>query len=306
MLDSGPMLLIAWAVGGLFALAGAFTYAELATSFPHPGGDYRFLREAFGPGAAFLFAWSRFSVIFTASGALLAFVAADYLAQIVPLSEPGKAGVAALAVVMLTAVNLRGLRFGAGGQAVLVTLDILALLSLGAAAVWLIAHGTPSLTPMMTAAAKAGALQPLSPAALGRFGAAMVFIMLAYGGFNDAATLSAEVKGPRDMTLAMVGGMSRIDRDVPPFSVVEGHPGRVRGLNRIGIKRSGLAAKEGGAEARQLQEVWSQLYRSDRVLAEALVAVQAQELLPAAQELCDFLRASISPGRRGPLPAQRP
>ncbi len=107
-------------------------------------------------------------------------------------------------------------------------------------------------------------------------------------------------------TLAMVGGMSRIDRDVPPFSVVEGHPGRVRGLNRIGIKRSGLSARAGGAEARQLQEVWSQLYRSDLVLAEALVAVQAQELLPAAQELCDFLVASISPGRRGPLPAQRP
>jgi len=107
-------------------------------------------------------------------------------------------------------------------------------------------------------------------------------------------------------TMAMVGGMSRIDRDVPPFSVVEGHPGRVRGLNRIGIKRSGLAERYGGAEARQLQEVWSQLYRSDRVLAEALVAVQAQELLPAAKELCDFLVASISPGRRGPLPAQRP
>jgi len=107
-------------------------------------------------------------------------------------------------------------------------------------------------------------------------------------------------------TMAMVGGMSRIDRDVPPFSVVEGHPGRVRGLNRIGIKRSGLAERYGGAEARQLQEVWSQLYRSDRVLAEALAAVQAQELLPAAKELCDFLVASISPGRRGPLPAQRP
>ena len=107
-------------------------------------------------------------------------------------------------------------------------------------------------------------------------------------------------------TMAMVGGMSRIDRDVPPFSVVEGHPGRVRGLNRIGIKRSGLAERSGGAEARQLQEVWSQLYRSDRVLAEALVVVQAQELLPSAQELCDFLVASISPGRRGPLPAQRP
>ncbi len=201
MLGSEPILLLAWAIGGLFALAGAFTYAELASSFPHPGGDYRFLREAFGRQVAFLFAWSRFSVIFTASGALLAFVAADYLSQIFPLSELGKAGVAALAVVLLTAVNLRGIRFGAGGQVVLVTLDVLALLSLGAAAIWLIAHGVGPQTVSVA---------PPTPISINSFGAAMVFIMLAYGGFNDAATLSAEVKGPRDMTWAMAGGMGMV------------------------------------------------------------------------------------------------
>ena len=55
-------------------------------------------------------------------------------------------------------------------------------------------------------------------------------------------------------TMAMVGGMSRIDRDVPPFAIVEGHPGRLRGLNRIGIKRSGLGELDGGAQAKQLQQ----------------------------------------------------
>jgi UDP-N-acetylglucosamine acyltransferase len=106
-------------------------------------------------------------------------------------------------------------------------------------------------------------------------------------------------------SLAMVGGMSRVDRDVPPFVTVEGHPGRVRGLNRIGLRRSGLAERDGGEQLRQLQEIWRLLYRSDLVLAEALVEARRQPLLEAAEELCGFLEASIAPGRRGPLPGQR-
>jgi UDP-N-acetylglucosamine acyltransferase len=106
-------------------------------------------------------------------------------------------------------------------------------------------------------------------------------------------------------TLAMVGGMSRIDRDVPPFMMVEGHPGRVRGLNRIGLRRSGMGEREDGAELRQLQEIWALIYRSDLVLAAALQQARRQPLLPAADELCSFLEASVGPGRRGPLPALR-
>ena len=106
-------------------------------------------------------------------------------------------------------------------------------------------------------------------------------------------------------TMAMVGGMSRIDRDVPPFAIVEGHPGRLRGLNRIGIKRSGLGELDGGAQAKQLQQVWADLYRSDAVLADALQRVRQQTLYPPAETLVSFLEASIGPGRRGPLPAGR-
>lgn len=106
-------------------------------------------------------------------------------------------------------------------------------------------------------------------------------------------------------TMAMVGGMSRIDRDVPPYAIVEGHPGRLRGLNRIGIKRSGLGDLDGGVQARQLQQVWAELYRGEAVLADALRAVRQQELLPPAETLVSFLEASIGPGRRGPLPAGR-
>ena len=105
-------------------------------------------------------------------------------------------------------------------------------------------------------------------------------------------------------TLAMVGGMSRIDRDVPPFMVVEGHPGRVRGLNRVGLRRSGIANLDEGAQVRQLQEIWNLLYRSDRVLSAALVEASSLDLMPPARQLCQFLEGSVGPGRRGPLPVQ--
>ena len=103
--------------------------------------------------------------------------------------------------------------------------------------------------------------------------------------------------------MAMVGGMTRVDRDVPPYCLVEGHPGRVRGLNKVGLRRSGLAARNDGAEFKQLQEIWTLLYRSDLVMAEGLKQARQHNLLPAAEHLCTFLEASIGPKRRGPLPA---
>ena len=102
---------------------------------------------------------------------------------------------------------------------------------------------------------------------------------------------------------AMVGGMTRVDRDVPPFCMVEDHPGRVRGLNRVGRPRSGMASNREGRELKQLQEIWTLLYRSDRVIAEGLREARTQPLLPASEHLCSFLEASIGPGRRGPMPA---
>ncbi|WP_164156664.1 APC family permease [Sandarakinorhabdus rubra] len=199
-IGNDALVLVAWAVGGVFALAGALCYAELSTAFPHPGGDYRFLRLAFGPGIAFLFAWSRFAVIFTASATMLAFVAADYIAELVPLSAFARGAVAAGSILLLTVLNLAGVRRSTGGQVALVAIDVLALLALGGAALALLAAGTPQVAP--TPAPR--------PFEAGSFGAAMVFVMLAFGGFNDSATLSAEVRRPRDMTIAMVGGMGLV------------------------------------------------------------------------------------------------
>ncbi len=102
-------------------------------------------------------------------------------------------------------------------------------------------------------------------------------------------------------SLAMVGGMTRVDRDVPPYCLVEGHPGRIRGLNRVGIKRRGLSSQN-PREFVQLQEVWSLIFKSGHIYKKGLELAKERSLLKPSKELCDFLEASIGPGRRGPIP----
>ncbi len=192
-------VLIAWALGGVFAIAASLCYAELSTAFPSPGGEYHFLREAFGKTVGFLFAWSRFAIVFTASSAMLAFLAADYLAQIVPMGQLARAGVAVTLILALALLNARGIKSGTSGQMALVLLDVSALIALGVAG---LVVTTMAAAPPPSPAAGAGGG--------GGFGAAMIFVMLAYGGFNDSATLSAEVREPRDMTRALIGGMGLV------------------------------------------------------------------------------------------------
>ncbi len=103
-------------------------------------------------------------------------------------------------------------------------------------------------------------------------------------------------------TMAMVGGMSRIERDVPPFCIVEGHPARVRALNRIGLHRSGLAELDGGRQLVDLKRTWTAIYRQHQPLAHALTQLRTAPLSAAAETLVAFLEASNAPSRRGPIP----
>ena len=101
--------------------------------------------------------------------------------------------------------------------------------------------------------------------------------------------------------LAMVGGMTRVDRDVPPFTLAEGHPGRLRGLNRVGIKRSGLI-ENNLLDQKLLQKIWNLLFKSDYVLSNALDLAMKENLDDSSNKLCNFVRNSISKNRRGPMP----
>ena len=101
--------------------------------------------------------------------------------------------------------------------------------------------------------------------------------------------------------LAMIGGMTRVDRDVPPFCLAEGHPGRLRGLNRIGIKRSGLM-ENNDFDLKLLQSTWNLLFKSDHVISDALELAIKGKLDFSSTKLCNFLKYSISKQRRGPMP----
>ena len=101
--------------------------------------------------------------------------------------------------------------------------------------------------------------------------------------------------------LAMIGGMTRVDRDVPPFCLAEGHPGKLRGLNRIGIKRSGLMENK-QVDLKLLQSTWNLLFKSNNVLTDSLDTAIKGKLDFSSKKLCDFLKDSISKGRRGPMP----
>ena len=101
--------------------------------------------------------------------------------------------------------------------------------------------------------------------------------------------------------LAMIGGMTRVDRDVPPFCLAEGHPGRLRGLNRIGIKRSGLMENK-DFDMKLLQSTWNLLFKSKNVISESLDIATNGELDLSSTKLCNFLKKSISKERRGPMP----
>lgn len=180
----------AWLLGGLVSLLGALCYAELATAYPHVGGDYHYLSRAFGREIAFLFGWARMVVIQTGSIASVAFVFGDYFSQLLPIGGLPPAVWAALAVAVLTTLNVVGVRQGKWTQNVLTGIKVLGL----------------SLVVVIGIAFAAPAAQPaaISPSR-SAFGLAMVFVLYTYGGWNEAAYISAELQEVRrNMTRALV------------------------------------------------------------------------------------------------------
>ena len=194
---SSSMFLLIWVLGGFVSLVGALCYAELTTTFPHTGGDYHFLTRAFGKRQAFLFAWARMSVIQTGSIALLAFIIGDYLTEIQPLGAYSAFLYAALVVILLTAINVLGLRFGTGTQRLLTTLEVAGLLLIVLVGFFF----APPIPDVPVESSDMGGPAP-------SLGLAMVFVLLTFGGWNEAAYISAELRsGPRGMVKALMLGI---------------------------------------------------------------------------------------------------
>lgn len=195
--DSGGMMLLVWIFGGAVSLIGALCYAELTTTFPNTGGDYHFLMRAFGKRTAFLFAWARMSVIQTGSIALLAFIFGDYVAQIYYLGVHSAVIYAALLVVALTAINIVGIHIGAGAQKFFTAVEVLGIILIIGVG-FLIIPEAPDTSSTFTPVNTGG----------NSLGLAMVFVLLTFGGWNEAAYISAEIKkGKKKIAVALIASL---------------------------------------------------------------------------------------------------
>ncbi len=195
---SETVFLLLWLAGGAVSLIGALCYAELASGHPDAGGEYHFLDRAFGPATGFLFAWARMAVIQTGAIAAVAFVLGDHAAKILPLGPFGPAIYAALAVVVLTGLNISGVKHSKRVQNLL-TLTVAGVL----AAISVVALMVGPVVPVAVAPPAGGTVTIA--------GLAMIFILLSYGGWNEAAYLSAELgDGRRNMIRVLLVSIGTI------------------------------------------------------------------------------------------------
>jgi amino acid transporter len=195
--DAGWMLAL-WLLGAVVSFVGALCYAELASAYPHAGGDYHFLTRAFGRNVSFLYAWARATVVQTGSIALLAFVFGDYLSTIVSLGPKSSAKWAAVVVIALTAINVAGLRQSVRIQNTLTALEVLGLLAIVVAG-FAAAAPAESMPVPFSATPQAASL-----------GLAMVFVLLTYGGWSEAAYISAELKARRAIVFVLFASLALV------------------------------------------------------------------------------------------------
>jgi len=206
--SSPGWMLFAWVLGGVISIVGALCYCELATAYPSAGGDYHFLHRAFGRHVSFLFAWSRFAVITTGSIALLAFVFGDYMSQVLPIGPWSAATWGAASILVLTWLNVRGVRQGAFTQVLLTGIEVTGLVLVFVAGLVAWSQGLGASSPAALAAAAPAAASPAAAFSLPAFGLAMVFVLLTFGGWNEAAYISAELRDrQRNMLRVMVGSL---------------------------------------------------------------------------------------------------
>jgi amino acid transporter len=201
---SGPWQgLGAWMLGGVLSLIGALCYAELASTYPRSGGDYVYLTRAFGRLVGFLFGWAQLSVVLTGSIGAMAYVFSDYATAFCGAGAAGTidpsgrgAWFAAGAVALLTLMNGFGVLLSKRTQNLLTLSKVLGLAAILVAGL------------LATSAPVPRVVQPMSGPG---FGFAMIFVLYAYGGWNDAAFVAADVRDPqRNIVRVLLFGTASI------------------------------------------------------------------------------------------------
>jgi APA family basic amino acid/polyamine antiporter len=191
------LILGAWIFGGIIGIGGAFIWAELAATLPEVGGQYAYLREAYHPAVAFLYGWVLLLVIQTGGMAAVSITFARYFVELTGLQIPDWI-IATTALAVLTLINCLGVKTGGRTQSGLMVMKIAAIVALVVAGAVLAGHHVTVTTPSER------------HSSLTSFGAAMVPVLFAYGGWQTANFLAAEVKEPeknlpRGLLLGVLG-----------------------------------------------------------------------------------------------------
>ncbi|MBV9344472.1 MAG: amino acid permease [Gammaproteobacteria bacterium] len=195
-LQTPGLILLCWALGGLIAMCGALSLAELAGALPRSGGVFAYLLEAYGPLPAFLFGWTEFVVVRAAALGAIATVFAEYLGYFTPLSAFQVREVAALAILAIGVLNYVGVQRAAALQNLTTALKYAALFGLG-----LLAFTARGGTAAHFSPAFSGGL-PLSLLA-----SALIPVMWTYDGWADAGAVAGEVRDPqRNLPRGLIGG----------------------------------------------------------------------------------------------------
>jgi APA family basic amino acid/polyamine antiporter len=193
-----PALIVgAWLIGGAIALIGALVYAELAARRPETGGQYAYLRDAWGPVPAFLYGWSLLLVIQSGGMAAVAITFARYFVELTNAAI-AEGAIAATALALLTAVNCFGVRAGSNVQSALMVLKIAVLAALVMAGFLLAPAAAPSSVPSADVA-PLGLLAALTP------------VMFAYGGWQTSSFIAGEMRDPRrDLARGLLLGVAGV------------------------------------------------------------------------------------------------
>lgn len=272
-LDSPLQVLGVWALGGVLGLVGALCYAELATTYPRMGGDYVYLNRAFGPWSGFLFGWAQLTVILPSSIGMMGFVFGEYAVQLCGIEE--KAAPAATvyfalgAIAVLTVINILGVVMGKMTQNILSATKVIGLAGLVVAG---LAYGQPS-----------GAWAPHPPTdEHASFGTALILVLYAYGGWNDAAFVAADMRDRRHIPTTLLLGTGGVM--VIYLLVNTAYIQALGFANAQGFNKEPIAFRTLGLISKQMADSMSIL-----VMISALGAING--LLFAGSRVCSALGA---------------
>ena len=205
---TGALTMVAWGIGAVVAILGAFIFAELGARAPAAGGGYAYLRDAFGPLPAFLYGWALLLAIASGATAAVAVTFANYAAPLIGLPPGSERALAIGAIIAFSALNVMGVAPGAWVQNVFTLLKLAAIATLVIGGLGLL--GGEPVAPEAAVAAVAPALAvPSGAVAIAvAIGTALVPVLFAYGGWQQTNYVAEEMVDPRrDLPRALVLGV---------------------------------------------------------------------------------------------------